>query len=57
LGAFPKALPRTTLNLFDMTPAEQYHALKGRKTDLGLSRSDHTQTAAICNRQALAKTT
>ena len=57
LGSFRKACPRTALNLFDMTPAEQYHALEGRKIDLVLSRSDHTQTAAICNRQALAKTT
>jgi hypothetical protein len=26
---------RTALNLFDMTPAEQFHALDERKTDLG----------------------
>jgi DNA-binding transcriptional LysR family regulator len=30
LGAFRKACPRTALNLFDMTPAEQYHALEQR---------------------------
>jgi DNA-binding transcriptional LysR family regulator len=35
LGAFRKACPRTALNLFDMTPAEQYHALDERKIDLG----------------------
>jgi DNA-binding transcriptional LysR family regulator len=35
LGAFRKACPRTALNLFDMTPAEQYHALEERKIDLG----------------------
>jgi DNA-binding transcriptional LysR family regulator len=35
LGAFRKACPRTALNLFDMTPAGQYHALEGRKIDLG----------------------
>jgi DNA-binding transcriptional LysR family regulator len=35
LGAFRKACPRTALNLFDLTPAEQYHALEGRKIDLG----------------------
>jgi DNA-binding transcriptional LysR family regulator len=35
LGAFRKACPRTALNLFDMTPAEQYQALEGRKIDLG----------------------
>jgi DNA-binding transcriptional LysR family regulator len=35
LGAFRKASPRTALNLFDMTPAEQYHALDERKIDLG----------------------
>jgi DNA-binding transcriptional LysR family regulator len=35
LGAFRKACPRTALNLFDLTPAEQYHALEGSKIDLG----------------------
>jgi DNA-binding transcriptional LysR family regulator len=35
LGAFRKACPRTALNLFDMAPAEQYHALDERKIDLG----------------------
>jgi DNA-binding transcriptional LysR family regulator len=35
LEAFRKACPRSGLNLFDMTPAEQYHALEGRKIDLG----------------------
>jgi DNA-binding transcriptional LysR family regulator len=35
LGAFRKACPRTALNLFDMTPAEQYGALDERKIDLG----------------------
>lgn len=35
LGAFRKACPRTALNLFDMTPAEQYDALDQRKIDLG----------------------
>jgi DNA-binding transcriptional LysR family regulator len=35
LGAFRKGCPRTALNLFDMTPAEQYHALDERKIDLG----------------------
>jgi DNA-binding transcriptional LysR family regulator len=35
LGSFRKACPRTALNVFDMTPAEQYHALEGRKIDLG----------------------
>lgn len=35
LGAFRKACPRTALNLFDMTPTEQYHALEERKIDLG----------------------
>src|SRR6266481_5430642 len=35
LGAFRKACPRTALNLFDMTPAEQYQALQERKIDLG----------------------
>lgn len=35
LGAFRKACPRTALNLFDMTSAEQYRALDERKIDLG----------------------
>jgi DNA-binding transcriptional LysR family regulator len=35
LGAFRKAYPRTALNLFDMTPAEQYRALDEREIDLG----------------------
>jgi DNA-binding transcriptional LysR family regulator len=35
LGAFRKACPRTALNLFDMTPSEQYRALDERKIDLG----------------------
>lgn len=35
LGAFRHAYPRTALNLFDMTPAEQYHALDEHQIDLG----------------------
>jgi DNA-binding transcriptional LysR family regulator len=35
LGTFRKACPNTALNLFDMTPAEQYQALDGRRIDLG----------------------
>lgn len=35
LGAFRKACPRTALNLFDMTPDEQYRALDERRIDLG----------------------
>ena len=35
LGAFRKACPNTALNLFDMTPAEQYQALDERNIDLG----------------------
>ena len=35
LGAFRRACPRTALNLFDMTPAEQFRALDERKIDLG----------------------
>jgi hypothetical protein len=40
LGAFRKACPRTALNLFDMTPAEQFRALEGRKYQLTKGR-DH----------------
>ncbi|MEO8427761.1 MAG: LysR substrate-binding domain-containing protein [Verrucomicrobiota bacterium] len=35
LGAFRKACPNTALNLFDMTPGEQYQALDERRIDLG----------------------
>src|ERR1700730_6722641 len=35
LGAFRKAYPRTALNLFEMTPAEQYSALGEHQIDLG----------------------
>jgi len=35
LGTFRRACPRTALNLFDMTPAEQYQALDEHKIDLG----------------------
>jgi DNA-binding transcriptional LysR family regulator len=35
LGAFRKTYPRTALNLFDMTPAEQYRAIEAREIDLG----------------------
>ena len=35
LGAFRKLCPGVALNLFDMTAAEQYHALESRKIDLG----------------------
>ena len=35
LGAFRKLSPRVALNLFDMTSAEQFHALNAHKIDLG----------------------
>src|SRR5687767_2961121 len=35
LGAFRKICPRTALNLFDMTSAEQFEALGSHKIDLG----------------------
>jgi len=35
LGAFRQAFPHIALNLFDMTPAEQFRALEVRKIDLG----------------------
>src|SRR5580698_678395 len=35
LGAFRKLCPRVALNLFDMSSAEQFEALDGRKIDLG----------------------
>lgn len=35
LGAFRKLYPRVALNLFDMTSAEQFHALENHKIDLG----------------------
>src|SRR5437016_3137023 len=35
LGAFRQSFPHIALNLFDMTPAEQFRALEARKIDLG----------------------
>jgi DNA-binding transcriptional LysR family regulator len=35
LGAFRKLCPKVALNLFDMSSAEQFLALEGRKIDLG----------------------
>lgn len=35
LGAFRQAFPHIALNLFDMTPADQFRALDARKIDLG----------------------
>jgi DNA-binding transcriptional LysR family regulator len=35
LGAFRLAFPHIALNLFDMTPAEQFRALEARRIDLG----------------------
>jgi DNA-binding transcriptional LysR family regulator len=35
LAAFRQTFPHVALNLFDMTPAEQFHALEVRKIDLG----------------------
>ena len=35
LGAFRKLYPRVALNLFDLTSAEQFHALDSGKIDLG----------------------
>jgi DNA-binding transcriptional LysR family regulator len=35
LGDFRQTFPHVALNLFDMTPAEQFRALEARKIDLG----------------------
>ncbi len=35
LGTFRQAFPHVALNLFDMTPAEQFRALEARKIDVG----------------------
>jgi DNA-binding transcriptional LysR family regulator len=35
LGAFRQTFPNIALNLFDMSPAEQFRALEARKIDLG----------------------
>jgi len=35
LGAFRQACPHIALNLFDMTPTEQFRALEARRIDLG----------------------
>jgi len=35
LGSFRQVSPQVTLNLFEMTPAEQFKALEARRVDLG----------------------
>jgi DNA-binding transcriptional LysR family regulator len=35
LGTFRRAFPHIALNLFDMTPADQFRALEARRIDLG----------------------
>ena len=45
LGAFRQTFPHIALNLFDMTPAEQFRALEARKIDLGFV-GLHPPTAA-----------
>ena len=60
LGAFRKAYPRTALNLFDMTPAEQFRALDERQIDLGFvcfrarSTSDVLESACVGHDNVLA---
>ncbi len=60
LGAFRQAYPRTALNLFDMTPAEQYRALAERQIDLGFvsfrahSASDILQCACVGHDNVMA---
>src|SRR5213078_3464648 len=46
LGAFRQTFPHVALNLFDMTPAEQFRALEARKIDLGFV-GLHTQAATM----------
>jgi hypothetical protein len=52
LGAFRKLCPRVALNLFDMTSAEQFQALDGRKIDLGFVGLRPRSPATICSPNA-----
>jgi hypothetical protein len=47
LGVFRKAYPLTTLNLFDMTPVEQYRALVNRLKERPASKP----SSQICARR------
>jgi DNA-binding transcriptional LysR family regulator len=60
LGALLKAYPQTALNLFDMTPAEQFRTLDDRQIDLGFvcfrgrSTSDVLQSVCVGQDNVLA---
>jgi DNA-binding transcriptional LysR family regulator len=55
LRAFRQAFPHIALNLFDMTPAEQYRALEARKIDLGFVGLPPPSTAGNLQWESIAR--
>ncbi|MCI0746799.1 MAG: LysR substrate-binding domain-containing protein [Verrucomicrobia subdivision 3 bacterium] len=59
LGAFRQSHPHVALNLFDMTPAEQFRALEAHKIDLGFvglrvsAANRHLQWACIARHKTV----
>lgn len=60
LGSFREGSPQVTLNLFEMTPAEQFKALEARKLDLGfvglrpVAASEELQWQRVCEQPVVA---
>jgi DNA-binding transcriptional LysR family regulator len=55
LGEFRQTFPHIALNLFDMTPAEQFRALEARKIDLGFVGLQPPATAAGLQWESIGK--
>jgi DNA-binding transcriptional LysR family regulator len=55
LRAFRQAFPHIALNLFDMTPAEQFRALETRKIDLGFVGLPPAATAGTLQWESIAR--
>jgi len=58
IGSFRKLCPRVSLNLFDMSSAEQFEALEGRRIDLGFvglrpARSGHDLLSECVSHDAM----
>src|SRR5512137_1103370 len=55
LAVFRRAFPHIALNLFDMTPAEQFRALETRKIDLGFIGLPPPATAGALQWESIAQ--
>jgi DNA-binding transcriptional LysR family regulator len=55
LRAFRHAFPQIALNLFDMSPAEQFRALEARKIDLGFVGLPPPSTASALHWESIAR--